>query len=370
MTKIYILCCVASFWVSIGAMPIFAWISTRLGAVSEIGGRHVGNRPVGRLGGIAALLGFVTTTMFFYYFYEKVRNVFSGVASQMIGFVLGLIVVSAVGLWDDVRRLPARVKFLGQALSALIAFKFGLRISGVDLPFLAPIELGWLSLPVTFFWIVGVVNAVNLIDGLDGLAGGVLFFAAIVNFIAAIASGSVVPAIFMASMAGALVGFLRYNWHPAAIYLGDGGAYSFGFILAVTGLLAPVQKASTGIAIMVPLLALGVPIFDTSLTMVRRFLNRQGIFSPDRGHLHHVLLDSGISHKNVVVGIYSFCCMFCSIALVTVVRRSQRVGFVLLFVSMVGIVVWSVSVRVQLGRVFRNLVKRKPESYRQGVEKL
>jgi UDP-GlcNAc:undecaprenyl-phosphate GlcNAc-1-phosphate transferase len=282
---------------------------------------------------------------------------------QTIGFIIGLILVAIIGFWDDVKRLQAVPKFVAQVIAALICYIFGLRISGVDLPLFEPIQLGWLGLPMTILWVVGIVNAVNLIDGLDGLAGGVLLFASIVNLTVAIGAGSKMPATLMVAMVGAIIGFLLYNWYPAKIYLGDGGAYSLGFILAVNGLLAPVHKASTGIALLVPILALGLPVFDTFLTMLRRLMSRRGIFSPDRGHLHHILLDAGISHQRVVVGLYAVCCILCSVSLMMVLNRRRNIGYILLGASVVWIGLWVFSVKTQLRRVFSRVFRTSSETF-------
>ena len=349
-------CFLIAFCVSCVLMPVVVRISRLLGAVSETGGRHIGKLPVGRLGGVGALLGILVAIGFELLVDPSLRVAFDGFQRQMIGLTLGLGLVAAVGFFDDIRRLPAVVKLVVQVFASILAYGLGLRISGVDLPFLDPIRLGWLSLPITVLWIVGIVNAVNLIDGLDGLAGGVLLFASIVNFAAAIGSGSVMPAAIMVSMAGSILGFLLFNWYPAKIYLGDGGAYSLGFLLAVCGLLAPVQKVSTGISLLVPLLAVGLPVFDTLLTMLRRFLNRRGIFSPDRGHLHHILLDAGISHQRVVFGLYSISCVLCSSALIIVLRRNQSVGYILIAASIFGCFIWGFSVKIQLRKAISRVI--------------
>jgi UDP-GlcNAc:undecaprenyl-phosphate GlcNAc-1-phosphate transferase len=333
-------------------------MSRLLGAVSETGGRHIGKLPVGRLGGGGVLLGISVAIVFELLLDPSLRVAFDGVQRQMIGLTLGLGLVATVGFVDDIRRLSAFFKLLVQVIASILAYVFGLRISGVDLPFLDPFQLGWLSLPMTVLWIVGIVNAVNLIDGLDGLAGGVLLFASLVNFAAAIGSGAAVPSAIMVSMAGSILGFLLFNWYPAKIYLGDGGAYSLGFLLAVSALLAPVQKASTGISLLVPLLAVGLPVFDTLLTMLRRYLNRRGIFSPDRGHLHHILLDAGISHRRVVVGLYAISCVLCSCALIIVLRRNQSIGYILIAASIFGCVFWGLSVKNQLRKVVSKVINR------------
>lgn len=314
-----------AFSVASIAMPFIVILSKRLGAVSEIGGRHIGGQPIGRLGGLGALGGVGFSLMIQYCYDQSIRGAFDEYRSQMIGLSLSLVIVSGVGFLDDIRRLSAVSKLFAQIVAAVVSYKFGLRITAIDLPLFEPIELGFLSCPITIIWIIGIINAVNLIDGLDGLAGGIILFASLVNFVAAITSGAYIAAAIMISIAGSILGFLFYNWHPARIYLGDGGAYSFGFLLSISGLLAPVQKASTSVALLVPVLAAGLPIFDTFLTMFRRFLNQRGIFTPDRGHLHHILLDAGISHRRVVLGLYSLSCAFASIALVMVLKRNNKI---------------------------------------------
>jgi UDP-GlcNAc:undecaprenyl-phosphate GlcNAc-1-phosphate transferase len=353
----FVICGLVALIVSAATMPFLVKVSQSFGAISEIGGRHIGKLPIGRLGGVGALLGMFVSIVIQIWLDPLVSTAWFQYQRQTIGLFGGLVLVATTGFWDDIRRLQALPKLVAQMVSGLICYVFGLRISGVDLPLLEPFQLGWFELPITVLWIVGIVNAVNLIDGLDGLAGGVLLFASIVNFVAAIGSGAIISASLMVSMGGAIVGFLLFNWYPAKIYLGDGGAYSMGFILAVTGLLAPVQKTSTSIALVVPLLAVGLPVFDTILTMLRRSAGGHGIFSPDRGHLHHILLDAGISHRRVVLGLYMICCVLCSTALVMILTRNQKIGCYLVASSIFGAIFWGVSVKTQLKKIvskFRN----------------
>jgi UDP-GlcNAc:undecaprenyl-phosphate GlcNAc-1-phosphate transferase len=357
----FVICGFIALVVSAATMPFLVKVSRSLGAISEIGGRHIGKLPIGRLGGVGALLGIVVSILIQNLLDPLVSTAWLRYQRQAIGFICGLVLVATIGFWDDIRRLQALPKLVAQVVAALICYFFGLRISGFDLPLLEPFQLGWLGLPITVLWIVGIVNAVNLIDGLDGLAGGVLLFASIVNFVAAIGSGAIISAALMVSMGGAIIGFLLYNWHPAKIYLGDGGAYSLGFILAVNGLLAPVQKASTGIAFLVSVLAVGLPVFDTLITMLRRFMSRRGIFSPDRGHLHHILLDAGISHRRVVLGLYAVCCVLCSAALMMVLNRNRNIGYFLMAASVAWIGLWGFSVKTELKKVASRFLKLSSE---------
>lgn len=360
--KNHVICGLIAFCVSCGTMPIIVKISERLGAVSEVGGRHIGNLPIGRLGGFGVLLGVFASIVSKILGDAAFRCAIYENRMQMTGLLIGVLLVGAIGFWDDLRRLSAGVKLGIQVVAALTAYCFDLRIVGIDLPLLKPFQLDYLSLPITMLWIIGIVNAINLIDGLDGLAGGVLLFSSIVHFVAALGANSIISASMMVSIGGAVLGFLLYNWHPAKIYLGDGGAYTLGFILAVSGLLAPMQKAATGVALLIPILALGLPIVDTLMTMLRRFIGRRGIFSPDRGHLHHILLDAGISHRRVVVGLYAICCVLCSLALVMVLRRNRDIGYCFVAASVVGCVFWSVSVKGQLGQAMAKIIKSGSDS--------
>jgi UDP-GlcNAc:undecaprenyl-phosphate GlcNAc-1-phosphate transferase len=359
---------VIAFCVSVGVMPTVAKVSRQLGAVSDTGGRHVGEVPIGRLGGIGVLLGWLVALLIQYWINESFRLAVIKYKIQFFGILISLMTVAIVGFWDDVCRLSANVKFSVQILSALLLYWCGVRVSAVDLPLLESFELGWFSLPVTILWIVGIINAINLIDGLDGLAGGVLLFASMLNLVVAVVSNEIITAVLMSSVVGAVLGFLRFNWYPAKIYLGDGGAYSLGFLIAISGLISPMHKVTTGIAIVVPVLAAGLPIIDTILVVIRRIVTRRGVFSPDRGHLHHVLLDSGISHKRVVVGLYFVCCLFCSIALLFVLHRNRSLGWFLVGLSFTGIIFWGFGVKRQLGQALIKftVMLSKPKKYLNG----
>ena len=348
---------ILAFIVSGGVMPTVTKLSRQLGAVSEVGGRHVGEVPIGRLGGIGVLLGCLVALLIQAWVNVSFRLAVMEHKIQAVGIVISLMIVAIVGFWDDVRRLSATVKFGFQILSALVLYGCGVRISAVDLPLLDPFELGWFSLPVTILWMVGIINAINLIDGLDGLAGGVLLFASMVNLVVALVLNGVISAVLMGSVVGGVVGFLLFNWYPAKIYLGDGGAYSLGFLIAVSGLISPMHKVSTGISILVPLLAMGLPIIDTILVMLSRLATRRGIFTPDRGHLHHILLDSGISHRRVVIGLYSVCCMLCSIALTLVLHRNKNLGWFLMGLSFIGAIAWGLGVKSQLRRALIQFIE-------------
>ncbi|HEY0462718.1 MAG TPA: MraY family glycosyltransferase [Polyangiaceae bacterium] len=265
-----------------------------------------------------------------------VASAVQGQALHIFALVFGAGVICAVGAVDDARGVRALYKLGAQVLVACFAFACGFQIQAVELPLFGALPMGVFALPVTVLWIVGVTNAVNLIDGLDGLAAGVSFFAALTSFVIASLSGNVFVALTTAALMGALVGFLFFNFNPARIFMGDSGSYFLGFVLAATALSGGLQqKASTAVSLLVPILALGVPIFDTLFSMFRRVLERRPIFSADRGHVHHRLLDLGLTHKRAVMFLYGVSLLLAAGAIAVSLGRSWHVGIALLSVTIV-----------------------------------
>lgn len=313
--------------------PLVRRLALRLGAVDHPGGRHVHQRTIPRLGGLAIAVAFFTPLLLLYRFDAKIAGVLAGESGRVVGLVGGGVAMCAIGVADDTRGIRAMYKLLAQIIVALFAFKCGFAIYSIYVPFLGDLAMGVFAAPITVLWIVGVVNAVNLIDGLDGLAAGVVFFAAVTNLLVAFLGGSTFIALLSAATAGAVFGFLFYNFNPARIFMGDSGSYFLGFVLAVTSLIS--QKASTAVSLLVPVVALGVPIFDTLFAMVRRILERRSVFSPDRGHIHHRLLDMGITHRRAVLIIYGFSVAFTVAAVSISLGRSWEVGAAMLGASAV-----------------------------------
>jgi UDP-GlcNAc:undecaprenyl-phosphate/decaprenyl-phosphate GlcNAc-1-phosphate transferase len=252
-----------------------------------------------------------------------------------IGLAVGGVALGALGVADDTIGVRARNKFAVQVLVAVFAYAMGFRIEAVSVPLLGVWEMGIFALPITTLWIVGVVNAVNLIDGLDGLAAGVIFFAALTNFVIAVIGQQVFVAVVMAAIMGAMVGFLFYNFNPAHIFMGDSGSYFLGYLLATASLTGAMQKTSTAVSMLVPMVALGVPIFDTLFSMLRRTLERRSMFSPDRGHVHHRLIDMGITHRRAVMLLYGVSILLMVSAIAIALGRSWESGAALLVASVV-----------------------------------
>ncbi len=208
--------------------------------------------------------------------------------------------IFATGLLDDLIGLASWQKLLGQVAAALCAYWGGVQVLGIG----GHLTDSWWSLPLTLVWLVGCANAFNLIDGMDGLATGLGLFATVTTLIVALAQGNIALALATVPLAGALLGFLRYNFNPASIFLGDSGSLLVGFLLGCYGALWS-QKSATLLAMTVPMMALAIPILDVCLSIARRFLSRQPIFGADRGHIHHRLLDRGLSPRRVALLLYA-----------------------------------------------------------------
>lgn len=310
------------------------WAITR-GVVDEPGGRRVHRQITPRLGGVSVILSFFLPLAGFALLETGAMQGFMGQPLLVIGLVLGSLVVGTVGAIDDVRGLGPWPKLGAQAVAATVAYAFGYRIDAINVPFLGDVTMGVFAPVVTMLWFLAITNAINLIDGLDGLAAGIALFAALCNFVIATFNGSPVVMLLSGSLVGALLGFLRYNFNPATIFLGDAGSMFLGFVLAATSIAGATTKSSTAIAILAPIIALGVPIIDTLLSMVRRTLARQSIFAADRGHIHHQLLDLGLTHRRVVLILYMSSILLALAALGIAFGRSWQYGGALVLAGVV-----------------------------------
>ena len=254
----------------------------------------------------------------------------------LICIAVGGALVFALGLLDDKRGIRAWIKFGVQALAAAIVYFGGVQIQSVSLPGLGAFKLGILGLPVTVLWVLLVINAINLIDGLDGLAAGVSFFACMVLVVLGVIGGNYLVATLMAALAGAIFGFLRYNFNPAVVFMGDGGSYFLGFMIATVGILGAI-KSQTAAALLIPVIALGVPLLDTIWATIRRFLMGRRIFQADREHFHHRLLKLGYSHRKAVLVLYAATIGCGVLALVAVNLQDERTGLILALIAVMAI---------------------------------
>lgn len=293
----YIFAFALSFIVAFITTPLVKRVAFKVGAIDiPKDGRRIHKQPIARLGGLAIFYGFIISLL-----------LFSSINTTTLGLLFGTIIIVTVGVIDDIKPLSAKVKLVFQILAALIIVYSGVKIEVITNPFselkMTSLDVYGLSTIITILWIVGVTNAVNFIDGLDGLAAGVSSIAAIFLLFIALINGRVAEAVLTAALAGATLGFLPFNFNPAKIFMGDTGSTFLGFTLAVISIQGT-MKGYTAIAISVPLLVLGLPIFDTMFAIIRRLLKNKPVMEADRGHLHHRLIDAGYSQKQSVLLLY------------------------------------------------------------------
>jgi UDP-GlcNAc:undecaprenyl-phosphate GlcNAc-1-phosphate transferase len=293
--------------------PLVIWLARRIGAVDYPGIRSIHTQPIPRIGGIAIYLSAMCLIVSLLFLNNNIGGQFRAVRPQVVTLLAAATVIFAVGLVDDLRGLPATVKFLVELLGAVALCGVGVRIDSVDLGGPSALALGWLGWPLTVLWIVGVTNAVNMSDGLDGLAAGVAAIACGVIAVFAVhgstihtglaASNDIMMALFALALLGGLTGFLFFNFNPAKVFMGDCGSLFIGFTLAAASVMC-VSKSTALVGLALPALALGIPIFDTLFSMLRRFLERRSMFAPDRSHFHHHLLALGLNQRRAVILIY------------------------------------------------------------------
>ena len=308
---LYIAAFASAFAISVVTTPLAKKISIKVGAIDYPKDRGMHKKPMPRMGGIAIVLGFMITVLLLSSYIKGIE------VKQFIGFIIGATIIIVLGILDDMYTLRARVKLLVQIIAAGIVVYTGTRINVVLWPFTAYLQK--LSIPITMFWIIGVTNAVNLIDGLDGLAAGVSSIAALCLMVLCIITGSEVAVILTAALAGACLGFLPRNFNPAEIFMGDTGATFLGFVLGVTSILG-VFKGYAILALLVSMLCLGLPVFDTLFAMGRRVVNHKPIMEADRGHLHHRLIDRGFSQRQAVLILYGIS-FFCGLVAIFIAIR-------------------------------------------------
>ncbi len=284
---------VVAFLISYAATPIVKLLAFKVGAVDiPKDNRRMHKEPIARMGGLAIFYGFIISIL-----------CFTDIDTQLRGILIGSLIIVILGIFDDIYNLNAIIKLVVQISSALIVVLHGVRIdhiSSFGIGDSAYISFGAWAIPITVLWIVGVTNALNLIDGLDGLAAGVSTISTVSLFAIALIMREDGVAVIAAAIAGAGAGFLPYNIHPAKIFMGDTGSTFLGFVLSsisVVGLF----KSYAAISIAVPFLILGLPIFDTLFAIIRRILRGQSPMKPDRGHVHHRLIDLGFDQKQTVL---------------------------------------------------------------------
>ncbi len=312
-----------AFFVSAGVVlwstPIVKKIGLKSGRVDLPGGRKVHQQPMVRLGGVSIFAGTLIALLLVWalggFLDASGHPLGPDKEYEVWGVTIGGIAFFLIGLADDLFSLSATTRLIMQAIVASIAWKVGVQIDFLSIPLAGLVTLpDWIGMPITVIWLVGMANAINWIDGLDGLAAGVSGIAAVVMLIVSLFMHQPSAALIAAAMAGGALGFLRYNFNPAQIFMGDGGAYFMGFTLAGVGVIGLV-KTTAVTSVLLPYLILAVPIVDMSAVILARLRHGKSPFISDKRHLHHRLLEAGLSHRLTVLFIYSLTLWVGSLAL-------------------------------------------------------
>lgn len=329
--------------VTVALTPFSRWIAWKLGAVDYPDARRVNTQAIPRMGGLAILGGLLAAIIV-----SLIGSQFFGwhdpfgkhptLNVNYVGVGIGALFIFAVGFIDDIFDLSAKVKLLGQIIAACIVAASGLLFTSIHNPF-GPgfIEFGWFAYPISVFYLVAFANIINLIDGLDGLAAGISGISALTIFIFALQTFHTGAAIISIALAGACVGFLKNNHHPANVFMGDSGALLLGFLLGIASLLA-IARSALFVSLLVPILAAGVPIIDTAFAIFRRVREHRPIDSADKGHIHHRLLRAGFSQNQTVAIMWGWTAILaiCGI-LITVTDGIPRV---IITIIVIGVTVF------------------------------
>lgn len=298
--------------------------------------RKIHKSLVPRIGGVGIFFSFLvglllTPPILSLIVGQELPNFFS---TAYIPFFTGCILVHLVGLIDDFYNLKATIKFIVHIVAASIVAIGGFTIKTISIPYLGTISLGIFGYPITIFWVVGIINAINLVDGMDGLSGGISAFAALSMGIISLIQGQILSAMVAFSLFGSIIGFLKYNFPPAKIFMGDSGSYFLGFCLAVIPLMG-ISKTASLATLLFPITILLVPIIDTLGAIIRRIANKRSIGSPDQEHIHHKLLGLGLSERKILLLIYIICC-YLSIVAITSVILPKEINVYLILIVWVG----------------------------------
>ena len=327
------------FFVALWLTPLARRLAVRFRLVDRSqDGRRVNQKTIPRAGGLA-IAAAVFAPILVLAFYENgiSHAIYDDLLAEVVLF-LGALAALLVGLADDLFRPSAKLRLLALIGIAVLTWFGGYQVEQVDIPLLGQINLGFWSLPVTVLWIVGVIVAFNFVDGLDGLAGGIALISTATLFVCAAFEQNVLLMTWTGAMAGALLGFLVFNFNPASIFMGDAGSNFLGYLLAVVALQTS-RKQNTAVALLVPMCILGLPLLDAALTMIRRALLREGLFTSERGHLHHRLLDLGLSHRKAVLVLYAVTTAFClgAMSIMVPTLQMQIISAVIVAVLIFGL---------------------------------
>lgn len=314
-TLIPVVCGLIALVAVVALTPLAAQLARRVGAVSEPSARDIHSRPMPLLGGLAILCGFLIPVIYYLPVFDTPAK----------GLVVGATLVSLLGALDDILDLNPAIKLAGQIGCAVIPVASGLTIDHITLPLLGVGDLGPAQYPITILWFVALCNMINFIDGMDGLAAGVSAIGLTTFAVLAASLDRAVPAIIAASVAGAAVGFLAHNFHPARIFMGDAGSMLLGFVIAGVA-VSGVMKSAAALAIGLPLIVLAIPILDTSFVVLKRIKHGLPVYSADKSHFHHRFSSIGWGQRRTVVAMYLWCAVMSGIAIIISFRFGGLIG--------------------------------------------
>ncbi len=323
-----------AFLCSLFLTPIVRMLALKIGAIDKFELRKVHTkRIIVRLGGIAIFLSFYLAVLFFTL---RGYSPFLKNYSFLSGMFFSSFLILLLGVFDDLRGADAKLKFFVQIIAAIIILSYGIKISLFTNPFNSgqSLNIGFWGIPLTIFWIIFITNSLNLLDGLDGLAAGISCIILIATFcIAAYRKDYLIMALSI-SLTGATVGFLRYNFNPAKIFMGDTGSLFLGFTLAVLSIKGS-HKSATTVALLIPIIVLGLPIIDTLLAIKRRISKRKNIFRADNEHIHHKLIKTGLSQKKTVLILYGVSLLLGIAAFLLTVIKDEYIAVILAIITII-----------------------------------
>ncbi|HEV2765469.1 MAG TPA: MraY family glycosyltransferase, partial [Pyrinomonadaceae bacterium] len=313
----------------------FGWLDVPTDA------RRLHRRAVPRVGGVAIYVSVLAALASLFLIDTHISKVMYARGAELVGVLVPATLIFLFGLYDDLFGTSARLKFLAQGAAGALLFAFDIRIEALSLPLVGSVEVNAVvGFALTVGWVVAISNAFNLIDGMDGLAAGSSLFAALVMFVVSVIYGQMFVVVCSLAICGAIIGFLRYNFNPASIFMGDSGSLFLGFTLAALS-VEGAQKASTVVALTIPLLAFGLPVIDTALALARRFIGGRPLFQPDREHIHHMLLARGWTQRRAAFVLYGASAMLGLASLLFVNDHGRATGVALIGLGVAVMIVIS-----------------------------
>lgn len=330
----YLTSFLVSFLFVCAVTPLLIKLGIRFGFVDQVNQRKIHRGAIPRIGGIGISIG--TMLPIFLLFFVR-GGIHIETENNIFLYFVGGLGISLLGLFDDIKGINAKIKFLFQISIAVMATMHGALIKSLPMPW-GRVELGVFGYVLTVFWIIGIINAFNLIDGMDGLSSGITLFSSLTIAMLAIVNGYLPTALIALALAGAVTGFLIYNFNPAKIFMGDSGSMFIGYILAVISLRNQ-SKAHAVVSIMVPIIAMGLPILDTTLAFLRRILRHQSIFAADKQHIHHFILSLGFNQRKTVLILYAISIMFTGLAMLMIFNKNVDTFLIVLVFAIIVFVI-------------------------------